>query len=72
MAVGDFGFARFNLFAADLPREFFGRDCAVAVHEDDEGFGVFVLEYQGFDDGVLINAQFTRRYAGAAVCFVGI
>ena len=72
VAVGDFGFARFNLFAADLPREFFGRDCAVAVHEDDEGFGVFVLEYQGFDDGMFGHAQFTRRYARAAMRFVGV
>ena len=72
MSIGDFGFARFNLFAADLPREFFGRDCAVAVHEDDEGFGVFVLEYQGFDDGMFGHAQFTRRYAGTAMRFVGV
>ena len=72
VAVGDFGFARFNFFAADLPSEFFGRDCAVAVHEDDEGFGVFVLEYQCFDDGMFGYTQFTRRYAGAAMRFVGV
>ena len=72
VAVGDFGFARFNLFAADLSREFFGRDFAVAVHEDDEGFGVFVLEYQSFDDGMFGHAQFTRRYAGTAMRFVGV
>ena len=72
VAVGGFGFARFNLFAADLPREFFGRDFAVAVHEDDEGVGVFVLEYQGFDDGMFGRAQFTRRYAGTAMRFVGV
>ena len=72
VAVGDFGLARFNLFAADLPREFFGRDCAVAVHEDDEWFGVFVLEYQCFNHGMFGHAQFTRRYARAAMRFVGV
>ena len=72
MSIGDFGFARFNFFTADLPREFFGRDFAVAVHEDDEGVGVFVLEYQGFDDGMFGHAQFSCRYAGAAMRFVGV
>ena len=72
VAVGDFGFAGFNFFTADLPCEFFGRDGAVAVHEDDEGFGVFVLEYQSFDDGMFGHAQFTRRYAGTAMRFVGV
>jgi len=72
VAVGDFGGAGFDLFAGDLAGEFFGRDGAVAVHEDDEGFGVFVLEDQGFYHGVLGYAEFARRYAGAAVCFVGV
>ena len=72
VAVGGFGFAGFNLFAADLPREFFGRDFAVAVHEDDEGFGALVLKYQGFDNGMFGHAQFTCRYAGSAMRFVGV
>src|SRR5574343_1922599 len=72
VAVGDFRFAGFDLLAVDLAGEFLGRYLAVAVHQNDQRLGVFVLEDQGFDHGMLVHIQFARRHLGAAMFFVGI
>ena len=72
VAVGDLGLARLDLLAADLPGQFLGRYLAVAVHQDEQGPGVLVLEDQGLDHAVLGDVEFARRDLGPAVLLVGV
>ena len=70
MSVGRFRSARLDFLAADLSGQFFGRHLAIAVHEHDQRFGVFVFHHQCFDHGMFVDIELARRNAGAAVLFV--
>jgi len=64
------GLARLHRLASDLPRKIFCRHLAVAVHQYDQRFGRIILHDERFDNSMLIDAQFARRYGCAAVFFI--
>src|SRR5690242_948578 len=70
--VGDLGPAGLHAAGAGLPRQFLYAHLAVAVHEDEEGPLLVVLEDERLDDGVLGHAQLPRADGRAALVFITV
>jgi hypothetical protein len=64
--VGDLGGARRDALDAEVAGQVLRRDLAIAVHQDAQRLAAIVLEDQGLDDRVLVDAQRGRRRRGAA------
>jgi len=72
MPVRHVRFARFDVLPPDCPRELLRRHFEIAVHEHDERRAGVVFHDERLDDGVLVDAEFAGRDAGAAVLLVAI
>src|SRR6185503_8279661 len=55
-----------------LPRQLPGRHLAIAVHQHDQRLLRLVLHHDRLDHRVLVDAQLSRRRAGAAMFFVAV